>query len=300
MEPIYFDEILGASPVTLLTTMRRWYDKANSLAAGWKLEFQADPPKNAVILALSIAQLESKCGDIWPMAHNWGCLQQRVPNIAERKVLMDAGLVPLTENIPAGQAALAAAVAAGKVAPNTEGILWVDSSPTDGYYWVFFRTFPSDAEAAERFVHVLATDRPACKHALESVAGSEQEVATCMYMSGYYQGMHKPDTAEGRQANINSYASAMRSWTPSIRNALTSWYPGAQAPSNFPDPDPSTDIWVQWALNRLGLVPPLTEDGSLGPFSKTAIKTFQKDHGLHPDGIAGPMTRTALAIALKK
>jgi peptidoglycan hydrolase-like protein with peptidoglycan-binding domain len=121
-----------------------------------------------------------------------------------------------------------------------------------------------------------------------------------MYMSNYYQGTHNPSTAEGRQANINSYASAMRSWTPSIRNALTSWYPGAQAPSNFPDPDTSSDVWVQWTINRLGLIPPLVEDGMLGPLSRAAIKAFQKNHGLHPDGVPGPMTRTALAIALRK
>ena len=176
----------------------------------------------------------------------------------------------------------------------------MDSSPTSGYYWVFFRTFPSDAEAAQKFVHVLATDRPACKQALESSAGSEREVATCMYMSNYYQGTNNPSTAEGRQANINNYVRAMRSWTPSIWNALTYWYPGAQAPSNFPDPDTTSDVWVQWTLNRLGLVPPLVEDGILGPLSRAAIKAFQKNHNLQPDGIPGPMTRAALSIAMKK
>jgi hypothetical protein len=56
---------------------------------------------------------------------------------------------------------------------------------------------------------------------------------------------------------------------------------------------------VQHSLNQLGASPALTEDGVLGPISIAAIKSFQTAHGLTPDGIAGPNTKTALYVALQ-
>ena len=55
---------------------------------------------------------------------------------------------------------------------------------------------------------------------------------------------------------------------------------------------------IQHALNLLGATPPLTEDGKIGPASTAAIKAFQLSHGLTADGIAGPMTKQALTLAL--
>ncbi len=56
---------------------------------------------------------------------------------------------------------------------------------------------------------------------------------------------------------------------------------------------------VQHLLNILGANPHLDEDGKLGPKSVSAIKSFQVSHGLTPDGIAGPKTKAALALATK-
>jgi len=58
-----------------------------------------------------------------------------------------------------------------------------------------------------------------------------------------------------------------------------------------------TVMSVQHILNVLGASPPLTEDGKLGPKSVAAIKSFQTAHGITPDGIAGPKTKTALYLA---
>jgi peptidoglycan hydrolase-like protein with peptidoglycan-binding domain len=55
---------------------------------------------------------------------------------------------------------------------------------------------------------------------------------------------------------------------------------------------------VQHALNMLGASPILVEDGKIGPLSIAAIKAFQISHGLTADGIAGPQTKAALALAL--
>lgn len=55
---------------------------------------------------------------------------------------------------------------------------------------------------------------------------------------------------------------------------------------------------VQHALNVLGAAPKLSEDGVIGPASVAAIKAFQIGHGLVSDGVAGPKTKAALALAM--
>jgi peptidoglycan hydrolase-like protein with peptidoglycan-binding domain len=57
---------------------------------------------------------------------------------------------------------------------------------------------------------------------------------------------------------------------------------------------------VQHSLNVLGTKPALVEDGNLGAKSVAAIKSFQTGHGLTPDGVAGPKTKTALYLATKQ
>jgi peptidoglycan hydrolase-like protein with peptidoglycan-binding domain len=54
---------------------------------------------------------------------------------------------------------------------------------------------------------------------------------------------------------------------------------------------------IQHTLNILGATPPLVEDGKIGPKAVAAIKSFQTSHGLTPDGVAGPKTKTALYLA---
>lgn len=55
---------------------------------------------------------------------------------------------------------------------------------------------------------------------------------------------------------------------------------------------------VQRGLNALGCNPKLVEDGKLGPKTTAAIKSFQKQVGIAQDGIAGPVTKTAISNAL--
>lgn len=46
---------------------------------------------------------------------------------------------------------------------------------------------------------------------------------------------------------------------------------------------------VQIALNRLGYGS-LTQDGQYGRATESAVKAFQRKHGLDPDGKCGPLT----------
>jgi peptidoglycan hydrolase-like protein with peptidoglycan-binding domain len=62
-------------------------------------------------------------------------------------------------------------------------------------------------------------------------------------------------------------------------------------------PPITTPHMVQVALNKTGANPPLKVDGELGPKTVAATKAFQVVHGLLVDGVPGPKTRTALAIA---
>lgn len=50
--------------------------------------------------------------------------------------------------------------------------------------------------------------------------------------------------------------------------------------------------YLQWSLNQLGKG--LTVDGSFGPATTTAVKSFQTSKGLYPDGTVGINTWTAL------
>lgn len=60
-----------------------------------------------------------------------------------------------------------------------------------------------------------------------------------------------------------------------------------------------TNKGLQRVLNICGANPQLVEDGELKGKTIAAIKTFQLTHGLTPDGVAGPKTRAALAMAAK-
>lgn len=50
--------------------------------------------------------------------------------------------------------------------------------------------------------------------------------------------------------------------------------------------------WMQWHLNQHGAK--LVVDGIIGSLSRSALITFQKQHGLVADGICGALTRAAL------
>ena len=57
---------------------------------------------------------------------------------------------------------------------------------------------------------------------------------------------------------------------------------------------------VQLTLIHLGYnVGASGADGVMGPSTRSAISTFQKDHGLDVDGIAGPATKAALLKAMR-
>jgi Putative peptidoglycan binding domain len=58
-------------------------------------------------------------------------------------------------------------------------------------------------------------------------------------------------------------------------------------------------LWVQQALNALGVNPPLAEDGVSGPLTTAAVVQFQQLNGLSPSGVADAATVAAIERRLR-
>lgn len=68
----------------------------------------------------------------------------------------------------------------------------------------------------------------------------------------------------------------------------------AAAPTDLPA-DPV--MALQTALNRAGATPPLVTDGRHGPATASALRAWQRRHGLEPTGQDTPETRQALGLS---
>jgi hypothetical protein len=298
-------------PFTGSPSPERWRDKAAAYDSGWVAEFKTDATLANIIIGLAIAQHETWCGDAWPNEHNWGAVQYRSPNKAELAVIADAGLTPSPSTVAAARAALAAAAAAGTIQHDPNGALHVDSSPGLGWYWMFFRAFPSDAAGADYFVNVLARERDGVRAVLAPATdplASAPAVVGMMYLSGYFEGNHpgarpvkerKLPFTPPEQRNVDDYVGSVTALIPGIQIALIGWTPGTVPPEHAIDL--TTTAGLQQALNLLK-VPgtPLAVDGAFGPLTRGAMTAFQLQVGISADGEPGPLTRSALQTALDK
>lgn len=57
-------------------------------------------------------------------------------------------------------------------------------------------------------------------------------------------------------------------------------------------------VTLQNDLDQLGYN--LSQDGSFGPLTRSAVVNFQSRHGLTPDGVVGPLTWAAISAALPR
>lgn len=296
-------------------SIERWYRKANAYAEAWLKVFNSAPNLHAVVLGLAVAEHETRCGDAWPGENNWGAVQLRSLNAAERQAVL--GIPPHPTNVEEAREAIKVA---GLVEP--KGALHADYSPTKArYYFVYFVRYDIEAEGAVKCVRTLAEERPSCRIVLTDQYGSEYALAERMYATKYYEGFRDPTATyelqggkwvklvdptvpakgqrmAGRDLNITDYARALAKLTPGIKAALVGWTLGA-APPPPAELDLSTVLGQQKAFNRLKVVTPaLVEDGVRGPKTLAAVKAFQLSRGLVVDGIVGPATMAALRKAL--
>lgn len=255
---------LSGYPADMPLTPAWYQDKADSLVHAWRMNYGVDPSLRGITLALSVAIFETRAGDAWPGEHNWGATTLRALNAAEKAAVKAAGVVPTvgSGHPERAKAAQAAIVAAGLPLP--QGNIHCDSAPSIGAYFVWFASFPNDVEGAAYFLKLLAglTQPKPARAVLMSDTGTEVQLATAMYFSGYYTGFYKKasmyvrtgtgwkELAEGETApegsavrkgadlNIAAYSSGLQKITPGIRQALASWH----MPSGEPTEDPAPDL----------------------------------------------------------
>jgi hypothetical protein len=76
-------------------------------------------------------------------------------------------------------------------------------------------------------------------------------------------------------------------------NATIGTCPYAEPTTNLQQGSSGNGVrWIQWWLNCKGFS--LTVDGSFGPLTHNAVRTFQSHNNLSVDGIVGPLTRSKL------
>ena len=211
------------------TKIARYVNKANVVTAAWRALFNALPTKHAVILSMAVAEFETHLGDAggsWKGEHNWGAVHKRSLTQAEAATLASHSISPT-----GGDAAVTSARAV--VTPTAaDEALHIDDSP-NGKYFVWFWAFPNHVEAAKKYLATLIANRPGVRSVIDG--GSAGDVATAMYQSKYFSGVHKGDDA----ANIADYAKNVAAKALAIESALSmaGWNP---AHAGEPLEDPST------------------------------------------------------------
>ncbi len=81
-------------------------------------------------------------------------------------------------------------------------------------------------------------------------------------------------------------------WAKQFRNASKR----KRGNSTFGGESQSIIEQVQQTLNDLGWSPALTVDGSAGPLTQAAVRSYQAQHGLTVDGLIGPQTLASMKI----
>ncbi len=271
--------------------MSRYHQKAQAVVDAYSKRYGKLPSRNAVVLVCAVAEHETRCGDAWNHAHNWGAIQRRAMTPSERAIVQAGGTPPPKDAFEE---------------------LHGDSSPVNGRYQTWFWKFPDDVQGANQLLEVLLDRRGTIKARIDTL--TTDELARIMYLTRYFEGFHDPrpkpgevvppgGLTQGQLANIADYAAAIGRTAAAFSAGLGTWKPGDPIPVADPNnPDLSTTEGVQIALTKLGYDPGAI-DGENGPRTRAAVQKFQSEHqpAAGPiDGAVGTMTRAALAAALAK
>lgn len=131
--------------------------------------------------------------------------------------------------------------------------------------------------------------RAALSAALTGMAGGNSPIGAVVQTGNPASGQVKAPVPQAKPA-----------YSPLSQTQLGPYDTAPNAAGETIDTKPAlamTNAQIQHALNLTGATPKLVEDGKLGPKSIAAVKSFQAAHGLIPDGVAGPKTKTALYLA---
>ncbi len=200
----------------------RYARKAHVVVEAWSSLFGLPPTMRSLVRVMAVAEFETHLGDArgWTGEHNWGAIVKRTLSALERATLAGQGITA-----EGGSTALAAARALLPAASNEA--LHIDRSPGRGHHFAWFWAFPSDAEAARKFLQVLVVQRPGVRAVLEH--DDVTDVARAMYDAHYYEG----DSVNDPEANVRAYARRLRELEPRIADAILAPLPPTPpAPGN--------------------------------------------------------------------
>lgn len=181
--------------------------------------------------------------------------------------------------------------------PDGNGFLYMDTNPDDQGlshpYAMYFRARFSGTpeEVARDYLRILYVIHGRSSVLDEAEAGDLYGVSTQLRSTSYYAGFGR--TQDERIAN--HFRAVSRGAVEIAR--FFNW----PMPDGTELPPPSIRLGdmgpvVLDAQERLAVLGYYTGDldGDFGPKTERAVKAFQRDHGLTPDGIAGQLTWTAL------
>jgi hypothetical protein len=220
----------------------RYHAKAAIVLEAWRAELEEEPTSHGLILAMAVAEFETRMGDardhLFAGEHNWGALHARALTGEEASILLGHGIAPTDDD---------SLRAARGLLPGRAGeALHIDHHPRLGPYFVWFRTFQNDTEAARAFLRVLVLQRPSV-HAIIGEATAD-ELAHALYATRYFEGF-SPDA----EKEIGDYARNIAARAGPIAAALgaTVVPPPAKPPESF-----ATSVlpWIGLALGIYGLV----------------------------------------------
>jgi hypothetical protein len=170
--------------------------------------------RNAIMLAMSVAEHETNNGRAWPGTNNFGAVQLRGLTLQERRAFDDG------------------TVGAGSYNSDRTGVLHIDTHPGPSGaipYPVWFAAFD---DRVAGIAHFLKTVWRLSSGAPDADNATPFSVADAMYQHGYYEGAHHGARPVGQrsypltspeQANVTDYANAVAACMAHIGPALTAW-----------------------------------------------------------------------------
>jgi hypothetical protein len=212
-----------------------WPALAEDYARAYLLVYGKCATREALELAMSVAQHETCNGEAWPGSFNFGAVQLRQLTLGEQADYK-TGLLKAGDRF------------AGQPWPGPPGgELHVDTHPTPQGpqpYPIWFAAFPDRVSGIAYFVRALwrlssgVADSPGC---------TAQDLAEQMYLHGYYEGAHAGGRPLGKRylpltppeaANVADYATAVDRCLQMIVAALGSWEsPDIHEVDTLPDLD---------------------------------------------------------------
>jgi hypothetical protein len=190
----------------------RYLRKAGVVAAAWLQTLGEPPTRHALILAMAVADFETRLGDAggtWRGEHNWGAVHKRSVTPDEAAILLGHGVYPSDDD--------ALRTARGLLPAGPNEALHIDKNRV-GPYFVWLWAFDNDTDGAAKYLEILVRNRPSVRAVIDTA--TPIELASAMYVSRYYEG-----TSRDPSENIRTYAARIEDYAFRVETALQGWPP---------------------------------------------------------------------------